>query len=187
MKDNKKQTSLSHKIISTVDFKDIKLRDVIEDDLELIMAWRSNPQTYKYFYVQDSPLRWEEHIAFWESRKERKDWIILFKQNRKWRKVGSVNACNLSDNYPEVGVFIGEITLWGKGLGKKAVGLILNWLHKNGYNGAKAKVSKENKSAQKLFEGCNFLRQKSIRNGKEWLYLVNFSNEKLQRIKKRIK
>lgn len=155
----------------------IRLEEAKSDDLELIMAWRSNPEIYRYFYIQNSPLTWDEHIKFWKSRENRIDWMILYKQNKEWRKVGSVNAKNLSGKTPEVGVFIGETTLWGKGLGKKAVSLVLDWLSEKGYKGAEARVSVENVGSQKLFEGCNFLRDKVISDGKEWLYSVKLTNK----------
>ena len=171
------QKKLDPDVLSVREITDVQLRPDAEDDFELIMAWRSHPQIYKHFYIQNSPLTWEEHINFWKSRKDRKDWLILFKENDKSRKVGTINVSNLSNNFPEIGVLIGEITLWNRGVAKKAVRIILDWLHNRGYKGGNAKVSVENVTSQRLFEDLAFKKQKAIRDGKEWLYQIKFHNE----------
>lgn len=155
-------------------FEDIKLIEATKDDLELIMGWRSNPLIYKYFYHQNAPLKWDEHITFWESRKNRIDWIINLRYNSHWRKIGSINISKLTDEKPEIGLFIGELTSWGSGYGKKAVKLALKYLKNTNYTGATASVSKENIGSQKLFEQLNFKRTSSIKLDKEWLYTIEF-------------
>ena len=43
----------------------ILLKPATKEDLELILTWRSHPEVYRYFSMQDGPLQWEEYIRFW--------------------------------------------------------------------------------------------------------------------------
>ena len=103
------------------------IRQVTDSDLELLMAWRSNPLIYKFFYIQKEPLKWEEHYSWWISRNNRIDWMILIEESNIARRVGSVNISQLDTDNPEVGVFIGELFLWGKNIGRYSVLHMLKW------------------------------------------------------------
>ena len=128
------------------------------------MAWRSNPKLYKWFYEQNEPLEWREHYTWWKSRVDRIDWIIVYDGKFRKRDVGSVNVSKLESKYPEIGILIGEITLWGKGIGKKSLNLALNYLKENDYNGATANILKDNSRSEKLFKGLGF---KKINDNKD--------------------
>lgn len=152
----------------------IKLREVTKNDMELIMSWRSNELIYRYFIKQNGPLSWKEHYDFWISRKNRKDWIILLKEHEQWRKIGSINVSDLDKPHPEIGIFIGEIGLWGRHIGRNATKIIVDWLKKKNYAGAIAIVLKENHSSIRLFESLNFKKFKEINNHKGWELILNF-------------
>jgi len=134
----------------------IQLQIATEDDLELLLAWRSHPEVYRYFREQEGPLKWEDHYRFWRARQDRIDWIILFDDGVRKRKVGSVNITNISSKTPEVGILIGEITLMGRGVGAQSVGLVVEWLKTRGYDKVRARTSLENDRSQRLFESLGF-------------------------------
>jgi RimJ/RimL family protein N-acetyltransferase len=136
----------------------VKIRAASVHDLELIMAWRSNPEIYQYFYEQTQPLTWSEHLSFWQGRQQRVDWIISYFDGQSWRKVGTVNATNLDSKTPEVGILIGEVTLHGQGVGTKAIELVLEWLKKKRYKEVHARVLKKNRASQALFEKNHFVQ-----------------------------
>lgn len=148
----------------------IHLQPATEEDLELLMAWRSHPDVYRYFYMQDGPLKWEEHYRFWNSRHDRVDWIIYLDDGNRKRKVGSVNATNLSNDIPEIGIFIGEVTLMGKGIGTLALSLVVQWLRTRGYSRVRARISKDNTPSQRLFASIGFEEKGEIHDGAEWIY-----------------
>src|SRR3989338_7453110 len=106
----------------------VKLKEVRESDLELLIAWRSNPNVYRYFYNQDYPLSWGEHYRFWQTKHNRKDWVIYFQEDAIWRKVGSVYITKLHQKIPEIGIYIGEVTLHRRGVGTKALTHTFAWL-----------------------------------------------------------
>lgn len=103
----------------------IKLVEASKHDLPLMMAWRSNPLVYKGFYQQDSPLVWDCHVRWFNGRNS--DWrtfIIIYED----RPVGVVTIGQLDQWTPEVGYFIGEVSLWGKGVGTEAVKQGIEWI-----------------------------------------------------------
>jgi len=153
----------------------LALRQATENDLEVMMAWRSHPQIYKYFYLQDTPLKWHEHYNWWKSRTNRVDWIIVLIDSDNstiQRMVGSINVSKLDTKNPEIGIYIGEITMWGRGLARTSILLVLRWLKSMGYKRACARVMSENARSIKLFTSLGFKLKGESRPG-EYLYEVN--------------
>jgi RimJ/RimL family protein N-acetyltransferase len=134
----------------------INLRASKEKDLELIMAWRSNSLVYQEFPCQHSPLAFEEHYNWWKSQKNWRQWIISYGEGKYARDVGEVNVQNLNTDCPEIGYLIGEIPLWGKGVGKQAVNKALDWLRKKGYKKVSAKVLDKNEGSKRLLYNLGF-------------------------------
>lgn len=151
----------------------LELRLATNEDLELLMAWRSNPEIYRFFSKQDGPLTWEEHRRFWTTRKDRLDFIIYFKGGHKLRRVGTVNVSGLSSEAPSIGVLVGEVSLWGKGIGSRSVKLLLQWLKKHGHEKVTASVSEDNISSQKLFESLGFEKKQGRPNTGGMVYVKN--------------
>lgn len=138
----------------------VKLKKVnIKTDLELLMAWRSNPLIYKYFHLQNSPLNWSEHYKYWKSQKNTIHWIILYFQNNTWRKIGSIYISNLSSQKPEIGLFIGEVTLQGKGIGTESLKKAVDWLRTKGHKKVLARVHKKNIASRNLMEKNLFVNK----------------------------
>lgn len=117
------------------------------EDLELILAWRSNPTIYRHFRNQDGPLDWEVHKTWFNSRNDkRRDFIIHFQD----RRVGVVNIN--ADN--EVGILLGDFSARGQGIATAT----LNWLcDRFAERGPLiAEINKENTQSIELFERCGF-------------------------------
>jgi len=144
----------------------IYLNEATKDDLELMMAWRSHPLVYEGFYTQTKPLKWDEHFDWFTTRN--KDWrtfIILFES----RKVGIVTIGQLDHWSPEIGYYIGEVTLWGQGVGKEAVSLALRWLKDRGYKYTHTTVLSKNKRSLELLKSLGFEILGNARKGELWL------------------
>jgi len=133
-------------------------RPATTDDLELMMAWRSHPELYQNFYKQDGPIEWEGHIEWWESRKNRRDWIITIREKDRWRDIGNLNVSSLDTELPEIGVYIGEITFWGKGIATEAVHFGVDWLREQGYQAVRARILDSNEPSQRVFKKVGFHR-----------------------------
>jgi RimJ/RimL family protein N-acetyltransferase len=131
----------------------IQLKELEYSDLDILLAWRSNPDIYKN-YKNNRVIPWEEHKNWFYNRKNRIDWIILLDD----RRVGTLNIITL-DTYPEIGILIGDTTLWNRGIGTETVKLGINWLIQQKYDKVCATVKKENISSCKLWEKLNFVRE----------------------------
>lgn len=135
---------------------EIEFRQATENDLELLLAWRSHPKLYGNFYLQKGPLDWDAHREWWFSREHRRDWIIVLDSDGRWRDVGSVNVSDLDTNLPEVGVYVGEITLWGQGVATDAVAFAVDWAKDQGYPAVKARILESNEGSRRVFESLGF-------------------------------
>lgn len=144
----------------------IYLREAKNSDLGLIMTWRNNPIVYEGFYQQNEPLKWEEHLAWWKSRnKDWREFIVVSDE----RNIGAVTIGQLDHWNPEIGYFIGEVSLWGQGIGKEAVKLALKWLKNNGYEYCHTTVLKDNPRSLNLLKGLGFQVLGDARKGEVWL------------------
>ena len=140
----------------------------INDDLELILAWRSNPNIYKWFQNQSKPLEWENHYNFWKNRVNRIDWIIFYRE----RKIGVAYITDLSSQTPNVGLYIGELTLQNQGVGKKTMKEMICWAHSKNIKTLTATIHCDNKSSLHLFQKFGFNFEKFHDEEENWgLYL----------------
>lgn len=135
----------------------IQLAPIAETDLELVLAWRSNPKIYRHFRRQDSPLNWESHVSWYESRPTgRYDFIIEY----EGRRVGVVSI----DTMAKISIYLGDFSARGQGVATAA----LKWLCKRFEDRTPlvAEVHESNEPSKQLFEGCGFQQQE---HDGEWL------------------
>ena len=138
----------------------INISPLKRDDLELVLAWRSNPEIYRHFRQQDNPLEWEEHVRWFKSRpSERYDFIIHYDD----RRVGVISL----DASDKVSIYIGDFSARNQGIATA----VLDWLC-NRFDDRTplfAEIHEANEASQRLFVRCRFQKQDS--NG-EWLRYV---------------
>lgn len=132
------------------DHPSVRVSPLDPGDLELVLAWRSNPEVYAHFRQQDGPLDWDEHVSWYESRdSDRYDFVINF----DGRRVGVVNV----DPTDEVGIFLGDFSARGNGVATTALG----WLCDRFESRVPlfADIHEENEPSRELFERCGFQQQ----------------------------
>jgi len=149
---------------------DIEFREVCKDDYPLTMAWRSNPDIFQGFYQQKAPLTWERHIAWYASRN--KDWRN-FMAIYDGRPVGVITIGQLDHWEPEIGVYVGEVTLHGKGIGTAMVQKAIEWLQEytldhSHIQSIHTTILDTNLASIKLFHKCGFRRVAVAREGESW-------------------
>jgi RimJ/RimL family protein N-acetyltransferase len=133
----------------------VNLRQADIGDLELMLAWRSDEEIYRHFRSQTEPLDWESHMSWFASRdSERCDWIVEYQGRR-------VGAVSLTPNN-EIGIYIGEKSLWGEGVGSAA----LKQACDNTVKPISAEIHEDNTASQKLFKKVGFER---IESDGEWI------------------
>ena len=103
----------------------VLLRPMREEDAELIVQWRNDPEICRWLFSTD-PLTVQSHLEWFRRPKpDRLDFVICL--NESERPIGTVNFTNidLQDGKAEAGKMLGERTQSGKGLAKEAFRL---WL-----------------------------------------------------------
>ena len=85
------------------------------------------------------------------------------------RRIGGVTLGQLDHWSPEIGYFIGEVTLWGKGLGKQAVEMAIAWLKEKGYKYCHTTVLNDNMRSRNLLESLGFTCMAEARPGEVWM------------------
>jgi len=144
----------------------IKLRTATEADFPLIMAWRSNPLVYQGFYQQETPLIWQEHRDWLRSRNQ--DWRTFIIEYYD-RPVGVVTMGQLDHWSPEVGYYVGEVSLWGKGIGREAVLQALKWVKDYGRDYVHTTVLRSNERSIRLLKSLGFNYLGEARDGELWM------------------
>ena len=154
----------------------ITLRPMTEKDLPLTLAWRSIPKVYAGLYTQsheNRPLKWEEHQRWFKTRDTWQLFIIMYDgwDSDSNRPVGWLNIGQLDHWRPEIGIGIGEVGLWGKGIAKQALNLALDWLKDGEYNYTHTTILDNNTASIKLFESVGYKKIGPARPGESWYYL----------------
>jgi len=162
----------------------VSLRKVRSWDLPLMLAWANNSKIWEYLPTsrKGENLTWEDHYSWWRSRTgDRQDWMIMVRwEGFSYRPVGVVHVTELQSEVPEVGLYIGETTLWGQGIGKEALRLLLSGF-RNSRPKVRAVIHPHNKRSVALFTGLGFVKTgkaEGERKGQE-CYEVNLSGVNL--------
>jgi RimJ/RimL family protein N-acetyltransferase len=140
--------------------EEIYVKPLSHEDLELVLAWRSNPEIYQYFRGQDEPLRWEDHLRWFRSRdSERYDFIIWF----SGRRVGVVSL----DTDNRVSIYIGDFSARNEGVATASLRWLCQRFKKR--SPIKAEIHHDNNASRQLFDRCGFDQQRAKN---EWLQYV---------------
>jgi len=103
----------------------VMLRPMEEEDAELIVKWRNDPEISKWLFAPE-PITLESHLEWFRHPKvDRLDFVICLSKSQ--RPVGTVSYTNIDtvNAKAEAGKMLGERKLWGRGLAKEAFRL---WL-----------------------------------------------------------
>lgn len=130
-------------------------------DAVLVMAWRNSPLVWQGLYTQsreNRPLMWQEHWKWWTSeyRKTWKIFIIQVNDGETTRDVGYLNIGQREHWKPEIGLSVGEVSLWGQGVAKQALLLGIEWLKEHGYKRVHTSILKDNERSIRLFGSLGF-------------------------------
>lgn len=128
-----------------MDCPTVTLRPLSPSDLDLVLAWRSNPKIYEHFEEQDSPIDWETHLTWYASRPPNQIDLMICYQGRR---VGIVNV----DSDGDVSIYVGEVALWDNGIAKAALQQLIERVDRK----LTARVHESNERSRALFESVGF-------------------------------
>jgi diamine N-acetyltransferase len=138
---------------------DINLRPLTIEDARVSVKWRNNPKIWEY-----TGSRPDHEISFAEEH----DWLarVLLNSNEKRfaicltesdQYIGNVQLTNIDKISAEFHIFIGCASMWGKGIGKAATKLMLEYgFTVLGLEEINLSVKKNHLVAVGLYEGIGF-------------------------------
>ena len=147
--------------------KNVKIRPMTEADTANIVRWRNTPSVYEHF-IYRTPLTEEAHLNWLHNRVETGDvaqFIIV--DTESGEDVGSVYLRDIdNDNKKcEYGIFIGEDSCRGKGIGSAAARLALRYAFEElKMNRVFLRVFADNKQAVRSYEKAGFKYECTFRD-----------------------
>jgi len=141
------------------------LREATDADMTLVLSWRNNPLIWGETYTQRAPISWRAHKTWWKSRQDHKSFMVVLVEDDYARDVGVIHISPLQYWSPEIGIIIGEVSLWGQGVGTEAFRLALEWLKDQGYKWTSTTVLDTNRRMIKVLYKLNFKKTCKARKG----------------------
>ena len=143
------------------------LRPITMEDTDNIVKWRNNSEVRKNFIFRGE-FTYEGHKRWMETKVAKGEviqYIILTKSERK--PIGSVyfRDIDLNNNSAEYGIFIGEDSARGKGIGKETARLFTRYgidelkLHR-----ISLRVLADNDVAYRTYENAGFRKEGTFRD-----------------------
>ena len=155
------------------------LRPMILSDANKVVEWRNDKDILKWMFKKNK-ISIEDHINWFNSRKNRYDYIIIDKIKNK--PIGTVNYVLSSINKfeAEAGKLIGERQYWGKGYAKEAFKIWINFgFNKLFLNKIIVKTNANNLANIGLNKSLGFKKIKMIYENKNEILLMSIKkNEK---------
>lgn len=139
--------------------KIVELRSITLEDTQNILKWRNSPSVKKNFCIQED-LTKETHLKWFHNKilqKEVAQFIIIDKTSNK--PVGStyLRDIDMHNKKAEFGIFIGEESARGKGIGTISTKLTIKYgFEELGLHKIYLRVFSNNAQAIKAYEKADF-------------------------------
>ncbi|WP_342541920.1 GNAT family N-acetyltransferase [Paenisporosarcina sp. FSL H8-0542] len=143
----------------------IKIRNLCIDDYEIVLNW-SKDDIFCSANGWEKNRSEEELYRWWLNciSNESEDFVRMGIELEE-RLVGYADLACIKDNTAELGIAIGESTLWGKGIGANSILCMMNYASKNlGITIFNAETHEENIRSRKMLEKIGFIEISRIGN-----------------------
>ncbi len=150
----------------------LRLRAIEREDLPRFVAWLNDPEVRRNLQLfQPLSLAQEEEWfkGILQRTVEEQPLVVEIKTADGWQAIGNVGffAISSSDRSAEIGIFIGEKTLWGKGYGTEAMCLMLSHGFKElNLNRIFLRVYETNQRGLRSYEKAGFKPEGRLRQGR---------------------
>jgi RimJ/RimL family protein N-acetyltransferase len=147
----------------------IRLRGIDKEDLTLFVSWLNDPDVKRYLSLYN-PLshaqeeKWFEDLAHHSIAEQ--PLMIEVLDEQEWKAVGNISFINVDQQSrnAELGVFIGDKEFWGKGIGTKAISLMLDYGFKTlNFHRVYLRVFEPNKRGIHCYEKIGFKHEGAMR------------------------
>lgn len=145
------------------------LSKATEDDWDIMLKWRNDPEVMRGFYSQKTgrSITRDEHTAWLKSRNQDCNiFLVCYGDEGGYlQRIGIIVLSQLDYWEPEIGIYIGEKSFWGKGIAKTALKQVLYLLKSNGYQYTRVSILDNNVRSINLFQRLGFVRIGDARPG----------------------
>ena len=145
----------------------VTIRPVTEADTDKIVQWRNAPSVVSHF-IYRTPLTREAHLNWFHSRVQTGEVAqFMIVDGETEQEVGSVYLRDIDrqNKKCEYGIFIGEDSCRGKGIGSAAAKLALDYAFGTlGLNRVFLRVFADNVRAIKSYENAGFVYEGTFRD-----------------------
>ena len=142
----------------------VRLRPVCEGDLPHFQRWLNDPDVLQWLTLPKGPTL-EEERDWWEAEQRNPDDIVWAVETLDGRLLGDLALRpNPLGRWADLGIFIGEKTLWGRGYGTDAVRTALRYAFAGmRLNRVSLTTDELNARALRCYEKCGFVREGLLR------------------------
>jgi diamine N-acetyltransferase len=162
--------------------RDILLRSITEDDIDLIRNWRNDENIRKYFLLQNY-ITAEQQLNWYNNYKKKdNDLMFIIEDCLEINKpIGAVALYDIdfSSKKAEFGrLMIGEKLAAGKGLGYKSTMALCQFgFDQLGLDSIYLKVFTDNNKALNVYLKCGFEIAETIQENSHEMYVMNLSRK----------
>ena len=148
--------------LEVIEGKHVILRPITENDTADIVRWRNDPEVQKFFIFRE-PFTREMHLNWLKTKVaagDVKQYIIVDKLDNK--SVGSVYLKDLDtvNESAEYGIFIGEISARGRGLGSETAKIFTDFaFSKLNLHRISLRLLSSNSAARRSYENAGFVTE----------------------------
>jgi RimJ/RimL family protein N-acetyltransferase len=146
----------------------VRLRPIERDDLPNYVVWINDPDVLAYFGTY-LPMNLAQETAWFESMLNDPN-VLNFAIEYEGRHVGGAgfNGIRWRHQSAEVGLFIGEKALWGRGLGQDTLRTLLDYgFNQLNFHRIYLRVFAEHARAVRSYEALGFVHEGRLRQA-EW-------------------
>jgi RimJ/RimL family protein N-acetyltransferase len=133
---------------------DIFLRSVEEADLKSIYEWRNHPKTREMSF-NSAHITWEEHLSFWKKRLAADNSTALSFIILAGKEPAGMARLDRREERWEVSILLAPDE-WGKGIGTKALAVLIKEAKSRGIGKISARVKPGNPASKRIFEKNGF-------------------------------
>ena len=153
---------------------ELMIRRMTRHDFPLMVRWLSNPAVLEFF--EEPPTDIDRVIQKYGPRVDGDHYVTPWIIEYRDQPIGYIQHYEIQENelttYGYAGKqaiygidqFIGETDYWGKGIGTKAIEIMLNYLCKRGAEKVVLEVKNYNSRAISSYKKCGFQRIKELYN-----------------------
>lgn len=156
----------------------VRLRPLERKHLAKCVEWLNDPEVTETLAISE-PMSMEEEQKWYENHLRDKSSKIFAIETLKGEHIGNVGLHDIDthNRKAELGIFVGEKSLWGKGYGTEAVSLALELAFEGlNLNKVYLRAFITNVRAQRCYERAGFVKEGVLRqdNFKKGVYIDSF-------------